>query len=94
MAEETSAVTTVKNSQNSGDTEKVLEMIYETANELVPKIIENVARTMNKSSFSIRCEAGYNKDDELVVKVSGGCSLPTETKEMEGEILEGKLRLW
>lgn len=91
MAED---VVKLKKNQEEGDTEKVLEMIYETANELVPKIIENVARTMNKSSFSIRCEAGYNKDDELVVKVSGGCSLPTETKEMEGEILEGKLRLW
>lgn len=91
MAED---VIKLKKNQEEGDTEKVLEMIYETANELVPKIIENVARTMNKSSFSIRCEAGYNKDDELVVKVSGGCSLPTETKEMEGEILEGKLRLW
>ncbi len=94
MAEEENNVVNLKKTQEEGDTEKVLEMIYETANELVPKIIENVARTMNKSSFSIRCEAGYNKDDELVVKVSGGCSLPTETKEMEGEILEGKLRLW
>lgn len=84
----------IKAEEGQGDTHKVLEMIYETANELVPKIIENVSRTMNKSSFSIRCEAGYNKDDELIVKVSGGCSLPTETKEMEGEILEGKLRLW
>jgi hypothetical protein len=87
-------VVTIKPEQGEGDTHKVLEMIFETSSELVPKIIENVARTMNKSSFTIRCEAGYNKDEELIVKVSGGCSLPTETKEMEGEILEGKLRLW
>jgi len=87
-------IVTIKQQEEEGDTHKVLEMIFETANELVPKIIENVSRTMNKSSFTIRCEAGYNKDEELVVKVSGGCSLPTETKEMEGEILEGKLRLW
>ncbi len=69
-------------------------MNYETANELVPKIIENVARTQNKSSFSIRCEAGFNKDEELVVKVSGGCSLPTENREMKGEILDERLHLW
>jgi len=82
------------NEKEEGDTRKVLEMIYETANELVPKIIENVARTMEKSSFSIRCEAGYNKDEELVVKVSGGCSLPIEPNEVKGEILEGKLHIW
>ena len=85
---------TIKPGQAEGDTSRVFEMIYETANELVPKIIENVARTGEKSSFSIRCEAGYNKDEELVVKVSGGCSLPIEPKEEKGEILEGKLRLW
>ena len=69
---------TIKPDQMEGDTSRVFEMIYETANELVPKIIENVGRTGEKSSFSIRCEAGYNKDEELVVKVSGGCSLPIE----------------
>lgn len=74
-----------------GDVEKVLDMIQETAGELIVKIVENVGRT---TSFTIRCEAGYNKDDELVVKVSGSATIPTETKEMEGEILEGKLRLW
>jgi hypothetical protein len=85
---------TIKPEQGEGDTHKVFEMIYETANELVPKIIENVFRTREKSSFTIRCEAGYNKDEELVVKVSGGCSLPIEPREEKGEILEGKLRLW
>ena len=89
-----SSTVTIKPDQMDGDTQRVFEMIYETANELVPKIIENVARTGEKSSFSVRCEAGYNKDEELVVKVSGGCSLPIEPKEEKGEILEGKLRLW
>jgi hypothetical protein len=82
------------NPEQQGDTQRVFEMIYETANELVPKIIENVARTGEKSNFTIRCEAGYNKDEELVVKVSGGCSLPIEAREEKGEILEGKLKLW
>jgi len=77
-----------------GDVDKVLEMVIAQAEELVPKIIENIARTMNKSSFGIRVEAGYNKEDELVVKVSGAANLPTESTEMAGEILEGRLRLW
>lgn len=84
----------IDNENAQSDTTRVFEMIFETAQELVPKVIANVARTMKKSSFAIRCEAGYNKDDELVVKVSGVCSLPSEPKEEKGEILEGKLRLW
>lgn len=77
-----------------GDDEKVLEMVYTTAVELVPRIVENVSQTLNKSSFTIRCEAGYNKDDELVVRVAGTCTLAAKTKEVHGEILDGKLRLF
>ena len=87
-------VVTLNKERNEGDVGKVLEMVFETAAECAPQIIGNVARTMNKSSFTIKCEVGYNKSDEIVVKVFGSVSLPTETKEMEGEILEGKLRLW
>ena len=59
-----------------------------------PKIIQNVAETLQKSSFSVTVSAGYNKDDELIVTVNGKSVLPNEELSMTGEILNGQLRLW
>jgi hypothetical protein len=89
-----SGVISIKKGEEGNDNHKILELIFETASDLVPKIVDNVTKTLNKSSFTIKCTAEYNKDDELVIKVSGACSLPTETVERKGEVLEGKLKLW
>ena len=72
----------------------ILEEMRPLIEDLSKKIAENVDETQGKASFSIKCELGHNKDDDLMFLISGKTTLSTVPIAKHAAIKEKQLSLW